>query len=71
MRIIDTTKRRLHKKKARRKTDNSDKKQYRQYKHRQNENIKKTKVRRKTTLWTFQATNMQVLARENLDVAIK
>ena len=41
------------KKKAQRKTDYSDQKQYRQHKHRQNKNNQKTKIGRKTIVWTI------------------
>ena len=47
----------------------SHQKQYRQHKHQQNENNKKTKLGRKTTAWTFQATNKPHLTRGNLDMA--
>ena len=51
------------------KTDYSDPKQYRQHKHQENKNIHETKVGRKTTLWTFPATNKRNLTREDLDIA--
>ena len=39
--------------KASRKTDNSHQKQYRNHEDQQNDNNQKTKIGRKTTLWTF------------------
>ena len=57
--------------KTQRETDNSDKKQFRQHKHQQNKNKRKTKIRRKTIVWTFQATNERNLTRENLDMTKK
>ena len=58
-------------KKAQGKTDYSGKKQYKQYKHQQNRNYKKTKTRRKTTVWIFQVTNKRNITQENLDMAKK
>ena len=43
-----------------RKTDYSDKKQYKQHKHQQNKNNQKTKMGTKTIVWTFQATNRKI-----------
>ena len=62
--------RRLHKK-ARRKTDYSHQKQYRQHKHQPNKNNQKTRMGRKITIWTLQATNERNLTREILDMAKK
>ena len=59
-----------YKNKVPKKTDFSNKKQYRRYKHQQNKNNQK-KMARKTTLWTFYATNKRHLTRENVDVAKK
>ena len=42
-----------------------------QYKHQQNDNKEKTKTRRKTTVWIFQATNKQNLTQENVDTTKK
>ena len=58
-------------KKARRKTDYSHRKQYRYYKHQQNKNNLKTKMGRKTIVWTFQETNNRNIKRENLDTSKK
>ena len=58
-------------KNARRKTAYSDQKQYRQHKHQQNKNNQKTKMRRKTTVWIFQATKKRNLTRYNLDMTKK
>ena len=59
-------------KKARKKADYSDQKQYRQHKHQHNKNNKKKKMGRKTTVWIFQATNKWNLTREkNLDKSKK
>ena len=56
-------------KKPQRKTDYSHQKQYRQHKHQQIKNNKKTKMRKKqTNVWTFQATNQRNLTRENVDM---
>ena len=59
------------KKKVRGKTDYSDQKQYRQKKHQRNKNNQETKMRRKTTLWIFQATNKRNLTREDWDISKK
>ena len=67
---VEASIQRLHKK-AQMKTDYSHQKQYRQHKHRQNKNNQKTKIGRKTTVWTFQATNNGNLTREDLDMAMK
>ena len=58
-------------KKAPRKTDNCDQKQYRQHKHQQNKNNQKTIMGRKTTIETIQATDKRNLTRENMDMAKK
>ena len=50
-------------KKARRKTDYSDQKRYRQHKHQQNKNNQRTKMERKTTVWIFQETKKRSLDR--------
>ena len=70
---IDTSIQRLkdYIKQAKRKTGYSDQKQYWQHKHQQNKNYQKTKMGRKITTWTFQATNQQKLTRENLDIVNK
>ena len=49
---INTKTRRPYKK-VQRKSDYSHQKQYRQHKHQQIKNIEKTKMGRKTTIWTF------------------
>ena len=67
---IDTMTWRLHKK-ASSKTDYDHSKQYRQHKHQQNKKNQKAKMGRKTTAWTFQATNKRNLKRENLDMTKK
>ena len=46
-------------------------KQYRQHKHQENKNNQKTKIERKTTVWTLHATNKQNFSPENLDMAKK
>ena len=61
----------LKTKTARWKTDNSHQKRYRQQKNQQNWNNQKTKVGRKTSVYTLQATNKQSLTWENLDRAKK
>ena len=45
--------------------------QYRQHEDHKNDNNQKIKIERKTTLWTFEATNKQHITRENIDVAKK
>ena len=55
---IDARTRKLQKK-AERKTDYSNQKQCRQHKDHQNDNNQETKMRRKTTVWTFQMTHKQ------------
>ena len=40
--------------------EDCDQKHYRQHKHQQKKNIQKTKMRRDTTLWTFQVTNSHI-----------
>ena len=40
-------------------------------KHQSNENNQKTKMRRKTNVWTFQATNQWNLTLKNLDMTKK
>ena len=62
---IDTMTRRLHRK-ARKKTNYSHQKQYRQHENQQNDTNQKTKIGRKTILWTFWATNRRHLTRENV-----
>ena len=55
-----------------RKTDYCDEGKYRQHKHQQNKNNKKkTKMGRKTTVWTLQVTNKWHLTQEDLDMAKK
>ena len=39
--------------------------------HQQNKNNQKTKTERKTTVWTFQATNKRNLSPEDLGMAKK
>ena len=53
------------------KIDYSKQKQYRQHKYQQNKNNLKTKIGKKTIVWTFQATKKRNLTRENLDLAKK
>ena len=67
---VDTKTRRQYKK-AQRKTNYNDQKHHRQHKHKQNKNNQKTKIRRKTTVRTFQATNKRNLTRKDLDMAKK
>ena len=65
---VDASIQRLHKK-AGRKTDYSDLKQYRQYKHQQNKNNKKAKNGKKNNcMYTHMYGN---LTWENLDMAMK
>ena len=54
-------------KKSLRRTDYS----YKQHKHQQTDNKQKTKMGRKTNVWTFQRTNKRNLSREVLDKAEK
>ena len=56
---------------ARRKTDYSDPKAYWQHEEQQNGNKQKTKIGKKTTVQTFQATNKQNLTREDVGMAKK
>ena len=39
--------------------------------HQQNKNVQKTKMGRKAIVWTFQATDKQILTREDLDMIKK
>ena len=57
--------------KALRKTDYSHKNQYWRHEDQTTENNQKTKMGRKTTLWTFQTTRKRHLTGENVNVAKK
>ena len=50
------------------KTDSSHQKQFGQHEDQHNGNNQKTKMGRKTSPWTFKATNKRHLTRENVDV---
>ena len=58
-------------KQEQRKTNYNNQKLYRLYKHQQNRNNQKTKMGRKTNMWTLQLTNKWNLTQENWSMAKK
>ncbi len=61
----------LEQKQKLKKIDYSHQKQYRENKHRQNNNMRKKKMACKTTVRTFQPTNTRNCTRKKMDTAKK